>query len=103
MPHWNYVPHPEGMTLDEFHAILRVRRETIHQAAHVEGQLFPVPTPWRLGWKAFWSILGRSRDGSLLVEITVERPNYANTYVRRVRLQRSQPLPWDLGSEWRGT
>jgi hypothetical protein len=101
MPHWDYCPHPDGTTQEEFHKLLSLRRQVLDDAtrAHNLGQ--PLPITWRRGWKNYLKILGRDRDGSLKASYSVYEPNGALVYVRKVRLVRSQRLPSELGQGWR--
>lgn len=79
-------------TLDEFLAILDLRLSTLADAtAQVTGD-GPLPVGARHGWKATYKVLGRSQDGSLLVEIRCTGPWQAAPYTRKCRLVREQRL-----------
>jgi hypothetical protein len=101
MPHWNVRHHPEGVTPDEHHKLLEIRRQTLEDATRTDGSLFPMPVVWRRGWRAYIRILGRDRDAALRAKIVVYGPAEHQRYVRKVRLVRSQPLPASLGLELR--
>jgi hypothetical protein len=99
MPHWTVRHHPDGVTPDEHHKLLQIRRQTLDDATRAEGSLFPMPVTWRWGWKAHIVIRGRDRDHSLMAEIRVTGPALERPYVRRVRLCRRHRLPSDLTLE----
>lgn len=93
MPEWSVRHNPEGTTLEEFRKLLILRREALEQAAKDPQSLFPMPVPWRRGWKAHIKLRGRDRDGSLCASIVVTRPGGSLPYVRNVRLVASRALP----------
>jgi hypothetical protein len=99
MPHYGYVPHPEGTTSEEFQALLKLRREALEAYARDDASLLPTPVAWRVGWKAHIRLQGRDRDGCLKAHIVVEGPRGETPYVRAVRLIARQPLPWTLAKE----
>lgn len=99
MPQWNVRHHPYGTTMEEFRKLLELRREALQDATRADGSLFPMPTPWRWGWKAHIRIQGRDRDGSLKAHILVTGPRGEIPYVRKVRLCKRHPLPSSLGKE----
>lgn len=101
MPQFWGPRYPEGFTADEFHGILRCRRETLAMAASqtILWQDTEACDLW--GWKAYWRSLGRDRDGSLRVRITVRCPSGDVVMIRNVRLVRQNPLPSTLRKDLR--
>jgi hypothetical protein len=97
MPHWNWKAHPDGVTQEEFHVILELRKATIRQYADDPSTAMPQPIMWRHGWKTHWRLLGRDSDGSLLISVVIEGPRGEVPYTRKYRLVRRERLPWELG------
>lgn len=97
MPQFPHIPHPEGITAEEFQALLRLRREALDDATKDASLGQPLPVGWRHGWKGHIRLQGRDRDGSLKAHIMVTGPRGELPYVRRVRLVRSKQLPYELG------
>jgi hypothetical protein len=102
MPQIPRVPHPDGPTAAEFQALLALRLEALSAAAAKTGEMFPREVRERVGWKAHLRVEGRDEDGSLKAHILVSGPRREILYRRQVRLVRKEPLPWELGTEWRG-
>lgn len=84
--------YPEGCSPEEFQRLLVIRRETLEFATGRGTGGDPLPIPWRSGWKASLSILGRSRDGSLRARVVVEGPKASYGLTRKVRLVRPSRL-----------
>jgi hypothetical protein len=99
MPYNEYVPHPEGVTAEEFQALLRLRREALDAMATRTGEFFAREVRARVGWKARIIVLERDLDGSLRAEIRVTGPRGEIGYRRGVRLVETKPLPWELGRQ----
>lgn len=87
-----------AMSVDEHHALLKLRRDAISDVAAQQQVLFGPTTilPW--GSKAFVRDCKRQRDGSLTATIRITVPDLRNAYTRRVRVQKRQPLRYDSTS-----
>jgi hypothetical protein len=92
IPQGNAGSHPVGCTLEEFRRLLAIRRETLDIACKRGRSGHSLPIPWRIGWKASLSILGRDRDGSLRAVVFVTGPHASDAMTRRVRLVRAERL-----------
>lgn len=99
MPQIGYVPHPDGMTREEFAQVLSLRREALAEATKLAGLGEPLPVPWRHQWKAHVRPRGRDRDGSLLITVVVEGPRGETPHSRNYRLVPRKRLPLSLGRE----
>lgn len=97
MPQRYRAPHPRGVTSEEFSKLLQIRRQALQDATRAAGGGDPMPVPWRHGWKAHIRFQGRDRDGSLKCHILVTGPRGELSYVRKVRLVRSQQSTRGLG------
>jgi len=103
MPQFGYVPHPDGVSTEEFAKVLELRLATLEDATKLAGMGRVLPLTWRKGWKATVVIVGRDRDGSLCFRIVVEGPAGVLPYTRSYRLTRSKRLSSGLTREWRET
>lgn len=97
MPQWRPDHKPDGVTSDEFQAILSLRRKTLAEAGQDPSCFLPERLEDRWGWKAHVRRLGRDLDGSLKIVVVVEGPRGEIAYARNYRLVRREPLPWGLG------
>jgi hypothetical protein len=85
-----------GLLPGEYRSLFDLRRESLDRVAEVDGMLGPPPAAERTGYRSRVYILPRAKDGSLRARITVWAPHLSEPYVRKVRLQREQPLPRSL-------
>jgi hypothetical protein len=92
IPRRHGVQLSNRVTQEEFQRLLVIRRETLEDATCVVTGAKPMPIPWRVGWRASLTIVGRSRDGGLCARVTVTGPQLRVPYVRKVRLVRDKSL-----------
>jgi hypothetical protein len=92
--HQRYILSPP-----ELRAVISQCKDALsHATAH--GRLTgPLPVRWRIGWKYHWRLLRRDRDGSALVEITIDSPEKARFYWRQIRLVPQERLPYSSRPE----
>jgi len=87
-----FSPTPDGLTAEEFQRLLQIRLQTLEDATRRVGNGKPLPIPWRRGWKASLTFLGRDRDGSIKAEVFVSGSSVTMRWRRRVRLVKQQRL-----------
>jgi hypothetical protein len=94
LPLPNPVLNDTEVTHDEHRACLAERRRFLCEFAQAEGLVFPfTKDAWRL-LEHRWCVVGRSRDGSVLLKLTAYgySTGLKRKYVRRVRLVKERHL-----------
>lgn len=92
IPRRNDVLLTNRVTFEEFQRLLVIRRETLEDATCLVFGGKPMPIPWRTGWKAKLTIVGRCKDGGLAARVDVTSPQLRAPYVRKVRLVKDKSL-----------
>jgi hypothetical protein len=92
LPRSAHVALANRVTCEEFQRLLTIRLETLEDATCLVSGAKPMPIPWRAGWRAVLTILGRDRDGCLCARVDVTGPQLRRVYSRSVRLMRDGRL-----------
>jgi hypothetical protein len=94
LPLPNPVLNGTEVTHDEHRACLGERRRFLQEFAQAEGLVFPFTVD---AWQALehrWEVVGRDRDGALLLNLRAKgyRSGVKRTYRRSVRLVKTRHL-----------
>jgi hypothetical protein len=94
LPLPNPVLNDVEVTHDEHRACLAERLRFLREFAQAEGLVFPFTVDAWNRLEARWEVVGRSRDGALLLNLRAKgyRSGVKRTYRRSVRLVKARHL-----------
>jgi hypothetical protein len=94
LPLPNPVLNGIEVTHDEHRACLAERRRFLEEFAQAQGLVFPYTKEAWQAIEARWTVVGRSLDGSLLLNLTAysDSNGRRRRYLRRIRLVKVRHL-----------